>query len=337
MLETLTLDADATLLVEPDISIDGILFEEGKLWKARYPSLVKYEMVPAGYRVEPAIQITDLEKTQLTVRLALAAGFIFQTEGTGVKFQWVDGQSSPPPDCISAVLEGPGACLVTWTRDSSSPSTIALRFFCRPETGPIPDDPESVNEGGVYLAFVVREEVWPEEVIKYLREHPPAEPSQPLSQDGGDVMEVMKVVALLLKEGHVRYNLFKSGAPAGTEFELAFRLRRSTPPKVSKLSFEVEIANLGFSYQPDPENPGMVVHEITYPAVWLHPLELVTQFGAHQKSCQVTWTSVHPYQEHGLSSSFNLIAKLDERGSAFRPVDPTVIEPPSCSGGICIG
>lgn len=323
---------------EPEVVIDGITFEEGKLWKALYPSLIHYNLpVPPGYQVEPAIQITDPARSELTVRLALASGFIFQAEPADAamaKARWIEGTDNAPPSCISTVLESPGACLVTWTRDSSSPSAIALRFFCRPEIGPEPTDPESVVEGGVYLAFVVREETWPGEIIRYLEEHPP-DPSAPWGAlpSPQEDLDTMKVHVLLLPAGHVKYNLFVPDAPAGTEFEPAFRVRRhSTTP----LDVDFEIVNPGFVYQPKPGNPEEVDREITHPAASIEPLDLETRFGSQQKICRVSWTSAVSDQLSGLSCSFNMIAQLAEgQLPSFRPVDPTVIEPPRCTGGIC--
>jgi len=328
MLETLTLDADSATLqqsAEPEVVIDGITFEDDKLWQARYPSLIDYSKVPPGYQMEPAIQIADLERSQMTVRLALAAGYVFQTADGKVKVEWVDGNGSPPPSCISAVLEDPGTCLVTWTREPSSPSTIALRFFCRPETGPEPTDADSVVEGGVYLAFVVREEKWPDEVIRYLEEHPPDLPAAPESLD-------VKILAFLLPEGRVRYDLFMHDAPDGTEFELAFRVRRG-----SVLGFDVEIVNLGFVYRESIGDPEDVAFKVTYPGEPLTGAELETVFGDSPSICRVTWTSENTDDESGRSCSFNLFARLEGQQTSFRPVDPTVIEPPRCTNGICVG
>ena len=143
----------------PSVTLDPVRFKDGKLWKARYPSLIDHGNAPRGFQFEPAFHIFAQE---MEVIFQIAdQNVVFTAIGDAVTWQSLvlPDPEKPAPDVTVELCHGdPRRCRVLW-RSSGTPLT-ALRIVCHYlEGGPEPETDEwalARVEGGVYLAIIDR-------------------------------------------------------------------------------------------------------------------------------------------------------------------------------------
>lgn len=328
MIETL---GNATLTetgetFEP-VQITGITFEDGDLRRSRYPTLIEDGRAPQGARFEPGFQVLSPGRT---------LQFVFQLDpGGGVELgQEVLPLSAPslPPGLTVA---WPDSFTCQLTLEGPLDKVTALRLPCLP-SGRQATKEEAVY-GGVYLAIVNREE-------KPFAWH------GPMVSDPGEPEE--NTIKLLGLDGRGRpvYDLFLSEAqqrlPRDLALEPTFRVEGKEPP----VSLSLLIATppeLDLRFQRAFAHPGEVEVNPFKPPV--RPPELRDAERREEgRRCDLRWVAGQPRTDAGVVSTFYLEADWKPQGAAgdflrrhgvskvLVQVDPTVIQPPSCSGGICI-
>lgn len=309
-----------------DLQLTGIRFQEGDLSRPLYPTLFDYARAPQGVRFEPGVQILEPHGRLLRFRLQLEAEAGVELR-VGAGGQPVIKSAVDPsveglsiPGLTAAVLLDPYTCDLTWDQPAGVEVT-ALRLLCTPIGRPLIDG-ERVD-GGVYLVILNR---------------PKDLPVLGISDAGAQEPNTIKMLGSD-PAGRPVYDLFQPAAlpalPSDLSLEPSLRVRR-----LEGMEFAVRMAapvDLRFvQADGDPQEvkiSGTRPPELKH-ADWLDQGDL----------CKLIWSSESGSQESldliGRVSSFFL--KADEvpapgTGTArFLRVDPTVIQPPSCSGGICI-
>lgn len=325
---------EAVLTVDPDLELTGIRFQ-GDLTRPLYPSLFQYPPDSEAVQFEPALQI--LRDPERKIRV------LFQLDpGEGVEFE-TDDQGRPrvlpvlDPDDLSGVtaeLLDPRTCELTWDQIlAPREKANALRLPCR-VPGVEPSQRERVY-GGVYLAIVNRHE----------------EIGIPLGISEGEPQQ-KDTIQVLGTDDHGRpvYDLFHSetgsALPSHLCLEPAFRVHKGEPAVT--LVFRIVDPPLAeLRLLEEPGDPEKLFIEGFLPDGW--PPELVE---AKRSDQGVEGTLVWQPQPMNLGDfgevfTFFLRATDDTRiGPVWRNwreedavrlrLDPTVIQPPTCSGGICI-
>jgi len=201
------------------LTLDPVRFEGGRLWKARYPSLID-DNSPPSFQFEPAFQVCSEEPDQeveVVFRIADEENAVFETLlGGEVSWQLLVplNTETPAPDVrVTLWDEDPRTCRVVWRR-SGAPLT-ALRVACRhAEGGPPPDTDEwalTRVEGGVYLAIIDRGTT--------CIDHEPV-------RNPAGTRESGRVRVVGLANGRPVYDLFRKdfSAPPEISLEPAFRM-----------------------------------------------------------------------------------------------------------------
>jgi hypothetical protein len=352
--ETASLDRDDP--VTPVLTITNITFAGGDLSRPRYGSLIDHSRAPAGVQFEPCLQIRDPE----------LAGEMFKIRfeidsNAGVRFvsnaleevrvsSIVAPESFSPPGLLSARLVGgdPRKCDLVWKQsdaDSAGFSRLnTLRLFCEFEDGRSPSNVEVV-EGGLYVSILKRAE---DLFLNPARKSP-----------GEPVPETIKMLGFD-DIGRPRYDLFlpQDSLPAAFVVEPAFRCREGQIVSFAlALDLPPEI-DIEFVREPPPNDDQVGVVGFLPEG---HPFQLfrttVGDFGGKsRRKSSLIWTqetgrqycaTSNPeeakrcYCIHGQNSSFGLRAApggvVPSQRGKMAEVDPTVIQPPSCtSQGICI-
>lgn len=336
-------------MAEPSLSLtfDPVRFHQGKLWKARYPSL--FDAHPRGFQFEPAFQVCSEkpeQEVEVFFRIADDEDAVFEMLlGGGVSWQLLvppNAETPAPGVTVTLWEENPRTCRVLWRR-SGAPLT-ALRIACRhAEGGPPPDtDAWALTrvEGGVYLTVIDRG-------TTCIDHEPVRNPA------GTRNRERVRVVGL--DQGRPVYDLFQKdfSVPPEISLEPAFRIghgeHRNFP---LELDLPEPYAGARFKTAPD----GQV--ETTHAVPGWKPGELLgTPASEDGRLCTVEWSrdallfcQSHTPDAHteacnqGRTACF--YAQLaDPRGTlppelaaviANASVDPTVIQPPACdASGVC--
>lgn len=325
-----------------DLEITDITFEGGDLSRPRYPSLINAFRAPAGVQFEPGIQIIHGER-DLTFLLGIdpSSEAVFESDASGLPV--VESIVSPSGSGIAGLVErsllDSRTCQLTWRPGEAESRLTALRVRCSPTLRGA-TDPERVD-GGVYLMLLDRPEWLPEE-------HPAVDPGLP----------VPHTIKILGTDGHKRpvYDLYLRAAldslPTDLALEPTFRVREGHAVDFSMLF----APDVDLRFLPSADDFGQVAVE-DFPSG--RPPQLVDAAREDAgKECRLKWvqatgrdlctsSSEERGEGHCLAgqvTSFMLVAFVGP-GSFFdveerdkrRLVDPTVIQPPSCtSSGICI-
>lgn len=314
-----------------DLQLTGITFHEGDLCQPRYPMLFNYDRAPQGVRFEPGVQIL-VPGRQLQ--------FLFQLEA-GVEFLVVDGRpvvvsvaypSATSIPGLTAVLpdpDDPTTCLLTWDQAEAERvfggpiKVTALRLRCMVNRVTTPGEEA---DGGVYLAIVNR----------------PKEAHVDLGIGDAGQLEPDTIKMLGSDpQGRPVYDLFQPDAlpavPSDLSLEPTVRVRSNEEVKLSLLLATPEI----LEFKQAPGNPGQVQVNPFEPPVW--PPEL--QNAAWKEDglrCDLIWRQGPKTSGHtGCVSTFYLDVWQPVLGGVgpmqrLMQVDPTVIQPPSCTGSICV-
>jgi hypothetical protein len=306
---------------EQDLQLTGIRFREGDLSQPLYPTLFDYDRAPQGVRFEPGVQILNQHGRQLHFRLQLEAGAGVELR-VGADGQPVIESAADPsvkglsiPGLTAAELLDPCTCQLTWEQPADVEVT-ALRLLCTPIGRPLSN--EEQVDGGVYLVILNR----PKEL-----------PFLGSVERGEREPNTIKMLGTDL-DGRPMYDLFQPDAlpslPSDLGLEPTLRVRR-----LEGMDFRFRIAApVDLRFVPAPGDPQQVQVLGTRPPE-LQFVDLLDQ--GHL--CKLVWSS-ESLELTGRVSSFYLNADevpIPATGTPrFLRVDPTVIQPPSCSGSICI-
>ena len=300
------------------LEIKDIRFEEGKLWRPRYESLIDYSHAPEGFQFEPAFvaYAENDQEVEVVFRIAASQQAVFDLEDGEVKKKLLKGL---PP--VSVKLDDPKSCRVVWKLPppGSEPLT-ALYIACRPPVGVTVDELTRV-EGGVYLA-----------IIRAQGDPPELKPSVNDVVRGRDG----KVRLLGFENNQPVYDLFlRNAAPPELVLEPAFRAGHG-----ERLPFRLA---LDF----DPSGPyaenrfkvkdGQVEMIFNVPAS--RPAHLTSALAEDDQNCTIQWDrpECRGFCEEGDAASFSAVLTAPGMSGPHRVrIDPTVIEPPACdANGVC--
>jgi hypothetical protein len=170
-------EAEGAQPLRHSLVFDRITFQDGKLWKPRYPSLVQYDRLP-GIQVEPAIRIRTKKPRQIELKFVIAEGqgvtFVPEGEG-GVRCRSIERpreEDVPIPGLVEARLDNKRQCTLVWDQSAADhpikerfqdadrrKEITTLRIFCQREEPVAPGmDPEdevlTAVEGGLYVAIL---------------------------------------------------------------------------------------------------------------------------------------------------------------------------------------
>jgi hypothetical protein len=354
MIETLssTFFAPSAEPLSYHLEITGIRFDQGDLSKPRYGSLIDPDRAPAGVQFEPALQLLEVPESELRFRFAIdplqPVSFEADDEGN-VKVRSVEIPWRTPPGLVSAKLvDGHlGQCELVWDQSLANSANgglrrlAAMRLFCRPARDRELSAVEQV-EGGIYLALVNRQEK--------------PFPIRAAKDRGAPIASAIKILGSD-ELGRPVHDLFQPGVeeavPAGLGLEPAFRVREGQIASFSLvLDLPQELADVRFDLEPgnqtevqaigfEPEARPLQLSGVTagsfndLPArrcdlEWYQ--ETGRQFCATSNAQEATLC----YCTQGQVASFLLRGTSGSLSSGME-LDPTVIQPPSCTpDGICI-
>lgn len=321
----------------PSITLP-VQFQEGHLWKPRYPSLIREDhALVSKFQFEPAFQVySGNPDQQVEVVFEIATeNVVFAPSGLPVRWQSLVPEN-PGPDVEVELVDGnPKVCRVRWTRTSPVTRLVALRIACEPLLG-TPDQPPAADddataltqvEGGVYLAIIDRGVV----LHRF--------PSPLLNPAPSTVLgERVRVVGIDARSRPV-YDLFTAtNLPEVLVPELAFRAAHG-----ESLSLPIALDLPNHNIQFKVEENDQVAMEYVFPTVRPEELE-ETPATEDYRLCTLKWR-VPPCITtctQGKAASLNALLDpepLDEplkTAITWVRIDPTVIEPPPCdASGVC--
>ncbi len=315
------------------LTLDPVRFKNGKLWKARYPSLIDRRFAPRKLQYEPAFHVFSKnpeQEVEVVFRIAEDQNAVFEVSESGAVRYDSLVPVNPAPAVDATLIGGdPRACRVLWRRRPETPLT-ALRIRCRhllggPEPGS-DEWPFVLVEGGVYLVILDGGE--PHDFPA--PEQNPAGPGRPGRVRVLGIDRCSRPVFDLFRKDFI--------LPFGVALEPAFRaahgeridfhLRLDLPETYAGARFETDDA-------------GQV--EMAYTVPGWRPEELIgSPSGEDDRLCTVQWSREADTRSQGRTATFN--AKLDpgtlrsDLASALAnfSVDPTLIEAPACdASGVC--
>lgn len=339
---------------EPAVSFTGIWFQDSDLSQARYPSLIDGTRAPAGVQFEPCLQIREETIGILKIRFEIGqegVSFLL-TPGGSVQaisvFNPMDGMLPPGVESVVLVDGDPRKCELTWDQaaaDRAGFSRLSLvRLLCQ-RGGPSLSALEQV-EGGIYLAILKRLE--------------PAFGNPHRKEPGLPVPETIKILGFDAG-GRPVYDLFQAGVqdglPTALSLEPAFRCREG---QIVSFSLALDLPEgIDIEFVTDPNSDQVQVTGFLPEG---RPFQLgeatAEEFDGHpHRKCSISWfqetgrqycatsnarEARKCYCTSGQGSSFGLRATpggvfpLDAPRGTVGEFDPTVIQPPSCTDGICI-
>jgi hypothetical protein len=318
-----------------------VQFKDGQLWRARYPSLIRDDLVPE-LQFEPAFQVfSDDPCQQVEVLFQIVDDEDAAFAAVGGEVSWQSLVPDNPAPCVEVELvNGNKECLVRWTR--SDAGLTALRIVCqplvrRPDQWAASDrDAEALTqvEGGVYLTIIDRRDA--QSSLAPLRN--PAPPGKPgRVRVVGIDLHSRPVYDLFFEGSGIPHGLspepaFRAGHGESLEFHLALDLPEGP---FADVCFKTEDSEVAWTYVVPSERPDSLVGS---PAA------------EENRLCKLQWrASPCTAGTSGTACTrgrvASLYAQLDaerHRDSLLRAaiasfsVDPTVIEPPACdASGVC--
>jgi len=353
--EATTAATTATLLLR------NIHFADNDLSRVRYPTLINYpDALDSQIQADLGVQVgTSQDALEITFELLQDGGVSFVLEDLPgileqVKCRDLSDPENPSPAGARAVLTGtnPPRCTFTWNRQEGMARVRAFRIYCRKDGAGELSARETVY-GGLFLALIDQ----PRLVIPG-RWTPSTEPVESLAK--------LKLIGID-DQGRPLYNIFQdystiiSPDDADLEIEPTYRIYER-----QELRFDFKLAlgpqwtfnrQLAFLEPPSARS----LFAFTFP---------------QENFCRFSWTRKDTGLESsqtGSASTFHLgvnpgnlsmearrslkkalkalHVKIDDQldevtlkktlklvFSRFESlVDPTVIEPPRCTNGICVG
>lgn len=319
-----------------DLAITGIRFENGDLSRPRYLSLFDYGRAPEQVVFEPCVQIVQELAPQQTLRFLVQLdpvdGVSFQTrDGEPVVVSAVDPDGGPVPGLAAGLLD-PFTCELVWDPSLASPDdrkVAALRLFCEvPDRVPTPW--ETVY-GGLYLAIVDRPKT-------------ASAGGLGIGDPGEREPDTIKLLGVD-PQGRPIYDLFLPdvlpAVPAYLSLEPAFRVTRADASVELSIELAPPLDVIQFKEKADDPQEVQVIG--FKPEGWPEQLQ-AAEWLDEGRRCRMAWAPKEgPGEQPGDSSAFYLEVVRIEIGPDWQPVetrylqiDPTVIQPPSCTGGICV-
>lgn len=308
------------------VRIAGITFQDGDLCRPRYPTLIDEDRAQ-GVCFEPGFQILSSGRTlEFLIELDPEGGVELDRMVLPLN------ASSLPPG-LKAEWRDPFTCLLTL--DGPLDKVTALRLLCRPTGRDITN--EEIVYGGVYLTIVDREE----SIVGL---------GSSLVSDRGEPEKLTIKLLGLDDKGRPVYDLFLPEAlpalPHDLGLEPTFRvygherveltIRIATPPE------------LDLRFRRSAVDHAQVKIEPFEPI--LKPPQLRNAgWEDDGRRCDMTWVAGPSGARVGAASTFYLEAEWQPKESRVESflrrhgvrkvrlqLDPTVIQPPSCTGNICI-
>jgi hypothetical protein len=322
-----------------------VRFHRGKLWKARYPTLIDDDLAPRGFQFEPAFQVRSADPDQ-----EVEVFFVIPDEENAVFDAAPDGSvrhqilvppdpAKPTPDVTVTLSDTAGRrCRVRWKR-SGAPLT-ALRILCRHlEPGPKEDHDLSVTEGGAYLVIIDRGDL-------------PVEPHEAACSPAGEAVAGTVRILGIDENSRPVYDLFRQdfSTPAGLALEPAFRAAHGQQCYLG-LALDLPAVYAGVQFKVDP-GTGQVERDFVTPGQKPESLIGIPAPKDDWRTCTVKWSrgplsvcvagsaeAGSPTCLQGRTANFSVRLDLPaDLANALGPVgvDPTVIEPPACdASGVC--
>ena len=335
---------------------NDITFKDGKVWQPRYESLIDYKRVP-GLQIEPAFLIHQVGvAVEMTFEIKKGQNVTFAREGQGVACRSLTNpQESRIPGLVETRWEGERRCTLVWDpsdalRQGQKDRSTALRILCQGGRSPANEWEKNAAqvEGGLHVAILNR-------TVKPGRGPGPS----PLILD--DLWKILsklrrvfrrsskqQIRVLRIQEGRVVYDLFRPSflaqVPPELEMEPAFRVREGEAVEVDLV---LGMAGLQWSssegqVRAQPRPPQLQDAKVSPDGkvcrmLW-EPGGLLWPPGDRTKGRIVSFdftAAPSPELERRLSRAFP--GENPQRLVAEVPIDPTVIEPPSCTpDGVCI-
>lgn len=326
-------------LIGYDLAITGIRFEENDLSRPRYLSLFDYDRAPELVAFDPCVQIVQELALQQTIRFVFqldpAGGIRFQTENPGdvpLVRSAVDPDGGPVQGLTATLLDS-FTCELVWDQSQAADGKVtALRLFC--ELPGVQPTPWETVYGGLYLAIVNRPE---RDVARSLG----------VGERGDREPDTIKLLGTD-SVGRPVYDLFQPGVlPAMPDYlclEPAFRVTikdlsvqlaiQLAPPQEVFLLFEADVTK--------PREVQVIGFK---PEGWPRQLQAANRDDSGLV-CRMDWV---PEQVRGMQTGdssvfyFEVVREELDRNwmkwghpKVRLQIDPTVIQPPSCTGGICV-
>ena len=334
--------------MSPSLTFDQIYFEDGLLWKPRYPSLIDYSVAPASLQIDPGFQILS-GAVGLTVELNFGLDpngpfeFVDAADGRVKVWSFDFPGNDQPAGVVENQLLDAKTCRLAWKpaaahREEESRrfpgarrDLTVLRIFCRNPSEPSEDACAAVL-GGLYVAIVNKPK--PKLSMKPIRG------SDPLPVNSNTIY-----VTEIDERGRPKYNIFRldpAGVPAELELEPAFRALED-----ETLELDLTLAlppNLRFRSR---DGEVLVSSLNTY-----RPLQLQrNDASADARTCHIRWhqgtgrsvcvvgspEAGKGFCNEGKATAFffrlEAAGNLDPdqaAGVAQLDIDPTVIQPPKC-------
>ncbi len=364
--------------IEVKIVLDRITFEDGKLWKPRYPSLIQYDRM-RGIQVEPALLIRTKDPLEVRVIFEIEKGqgvTFVKEEGNRVKCRSLDRPLDQEVPGLEARWENETSCTLIWNQAAAnkhaqerfqdgnrSQEMTVLRLYCQGGYQPADKWEEAVSavEGGLYLAILYSPRAGGRSLEVQLTR--PDFPPLPRAAVQPEVH-----ISDIDLHGRPVCNLFRPHFENGpfldqdVELEVAFRAREG---ESVEMDLSLDVPDLGLRWK----NLGGEAEVIPFSSQGDRPWQLQSaKLLGDGKTCRIHWlqqtcrsndrpeeseaapcdrtvgrvhsfllkvdTSDEDVQEE-LRRRFNLV-NLD-RVIARMAVDPTVIEPATCTPeGVCI-
>jgi hypothetical protein len=300
------------------MSLCNIRFEEGKLWKPRYDSLINYSCAPQGFQFEPAFMLRSAEEgveVEVVFQILPTERAVFDVVDGSVRWDLIDPPKAAVPVSVdvSVLDQEHRVCRVRWTR-TGAPLT-ALRIRCRSLLEEPGDWAWSIVEGGVYLVILDPGEVLPGPL-------PQQKAGEPWDQ----------TVRLLGIDEHQRpvYDLFCGNVPPELVPEPAFRAAHGESLDL-KIALDLPELYADVRFEADEEGQANMLYAVPPEKP---PFLNGVPVGSDGKDCRIQWCRPAEPGCYDWRIS-NFYAEVGFANGKIL-VDPTVIEPPACdASGVC--
>ncbi len=343
-------ETEATTATETaTLELVDIYFADNDLTRPLYRKLINYPVgeLDPHFQVDLGVQVgRSLGRLEITFELRADLGVQFASDPADSQRVKVRDLAFPDgaPVGVEALLQSSRRCVFTWTRIPMEMARVrAFRIYCQKAN---PTTPENVY-GGLFLALIDQPRL-----------------GIPGSQTGSDEpVESLAKLRLIGSDDNGRplYNIFKDysdliSAGADLEIEPTYRIYER-----QELRFDVKL-----------EVPGSELWTFNHQLIFLEPPSARSLFAIafpEVDSCHFSWTRKDTGLESpstgsvstfhlGVNPGGDLLERLRSRieeallikipkddpdvlkliFSRFESlIDPTVIEPPRCTNGICVG
>jgi hypothetical protein len=323
-----------TAMVDIKLSICNIRFEEGKLWKPRYQSLIDYSRAPQGFQLEPAFTLRSAARdetaaVEVVFQILPEEKVVFDVLPDGcVRWNLLADDPLQKPFVEVTVLDAEHrTCQVRWARTTAR--LTALRIRCRHLQGKLAADTIegawSLIEGGVYLVIIDPGDALPD-----------PDPAQ--KEMGAPSSQTVQLLGI---DEHHRpvYDMFCGQVPPELVREPAFRAAHGESLDF-RIALDLPERYADTRFKADDDDQAEMFYAVPFDT---KPASLSgAPVDPERKECTVQWRrpglKCTPESAEVGCHQWNVANFYAELGFANQVVrvDPTVIEPPACdAGGVC--